>query len=154
MPALLTRMSRRWKVRSMRSASASTESRSVTSHSITELLSELLSELFSELFPELFPEFCPPLVWMAAAVCSRAARERPQRTVCAPSSARVTAMAWPMTRPAPVMTATWPASGGCDAVFVKMGSSREHDYSILHRRYFAFAEWVERNPYWAALARI
>src|ERR1700687_111372 len=114
MPALLTRMSNRWKERSTLSANASTECRAVTSHSITELFPALVSAAL--------PEFWPPLLWMAKAVCSRAWRERPHRTGCEPSSARTRAMALPMPRPAPVTTATWPASGGVDAVLVKRGS--------------------------------
>src|SRR5450759_3201301 len=61
---------------------------------------------------------------MAAEVCSSDSRERPHKTVRAPSSARVKAMALPMPRPAPVMTATCPANGGFDAVFVKTSSSQ------------------------------
>src|ERR1035437_5047645 len=128
MPALLTRMSSRWKVRSMCSANDSTECKSVTSHSITEL--------FPATFSRPLPEFPPPLRWMAAAVCSRASRERPHRTVCEPSSAGGGAIALPMPRPAPVTTATWPARGGLDAVLVKRRSSKENtreNYSILDR---------------------
>jgi hypothetical protein len=58
---------------------------------------------------------------ISAEVRSRASRERPHKTVCAPSVASLRATAWPMPRPAPVMTATWPVSGPCDddSIFVK-----------------------------------
>src|SRR5580698_424634 len=62
---------------------------------------------------------------MLSAVCSRASRERPVRTTCAPSSASLMAIARPMPRPAPVMTATWPANDGDDSAFVKVFSFRE-----------------------------
>src|SRR5260370_39799967 len=73
---------------------------------------------------------------MAAAVCSRASRERPHRTVCEPSSARVRAMALPMPRPAPVTTATWPARGGFAAGLLQRGAPperTEQDACLLAR---------------------
>ena len=89
-------------------------------------------------FPALLPPaFAPPVLCIAAAVCSSAARERPQRKVWAPSSASVIAMARPMPRPAPVMTATWPVSGEVpwlvvyDAMFVKTFGSGQWTSALI-----------------------
>src|SRR6266536_6726193 len=111
MPALFTRMLILEKVRSTRRASPSTECTSATSHSITALW--------------------PPAFRLAAAVVSRGSRERPHNTARAPSWARLAAMAAPMPRPAPVMTATCPVRGGLDAVLVN-GAPRSADGSIVH----------------------
>src|SRR6266852_105131 len=81
-------------------ATDSTERRSATSHSMT------------------VP--CPPWLWIADEVASRAPRVRPHKTAWAPNWARVVAMAAPMPRPAPVTTATCPAKAEFDASFIQI----------------------------------
>src|ERR1700721_2469863 len=124
-------------------ANASTERISVTSHSTTELF----VSAFRGAFPKFFLE-PPPLSFpIMIEVCCSAPRERPHKAVCAPRSARVSAMSRPMPRPAPVMTATCPNRGEFDADLFKTGSSGGHIilpyhvrlYSILHQ---TFRTWM------------
>src|SRR5579863_1063605 len=91
MPALLTRMSTRPKDDSMRLVAASTESTLVTSQEIASAL--------------------PPSPMIAFAVASSGGRVRPHKRAVAPRLVSERAIAAPMPRPAPVITATCPASG-------------------------------------------
>ena len=91
MPALFTSMSTRPKVLSTRAAVYSSWCSTVTSQGMTSVL--------------------PPESAMARAVPSKEDCVRPRSTAVAPSAARLRAMAAPMPRPAPVMTATFPAIG-------------------------------------------